>query len=95
MGWRISHNFLSNDLSQDVAGKKSRHVFHLMGMLLDLLFVCSRNKRKLKHDDLDNNTVCFLCLDRSISVHGSQRGGSVWSQNDPIYSTTKMDKTKH
>lgn len=78
-----------------LTGKKSRHVFHLMGMLLDLLFVCSRNKRKLKHDDLDNNTVCFLCLDRSISVHGSRRGGSVWSQNDPIYSTTKMDKTKH
>lgn len=60
-----------------LTGKKSRHVFHLMEMLLDLLFVCSINKHKLKHDDLDNNTVRFLCLDRSISVHGSQRGESV------------------
>ena len=58
---------------------------YVTGMLLDLLFVCSRNKRKLKHDDLDNNTVCFLCLDRSISVHGSQRGESVWPQNDSIF----------
>jgi len=78
-----------------LTGKKSRHVSHLTGMLLYLLFVCSRNKRKLKHDDLNNNTVGFLCLDRSISVHGSQRGESVWPRNDSIYSTTKMDKTKH